>query len=150
MRIRRYCHVGTGNYNSSTARLYEDVGILTASPAVGEDLTDLFNFLTGYSRQAAYRQLVVAPLALRSKMIELIEKEGSYGADGRIVWKLNNLVDRKVIDALVHSLAGGHANRSDHPGHVLPSPRRRRPFRKHPCPLAGRALPGALPDFLFR
>ena len=99
-RIRRYCHVGTGNYNSSTARLYEDVGILTASPAVGEDLTDLFNFLTGYSRQAAYRQLIVAPFALRSKMIELIEKEGSYGADGRIVWKLNNLVDRKVIDAL--------------------------------------------------
>ena len=99
-RIRRYCHVGTGNYNSSTARLYEDVGILTASPAVGEDLTDLFNFLTGYSRQAAYRQLIVAPLALRSKMIELIEKEGSYGADGHIVWKLNNLVDRRVIDAL--------------------------------------------------
>jgi polyphosphate kinase len=99
-RIRRYCHVGTGNYNSSTARLYEDVGILTASSAVGEDLTDLFNFLTGYSRQATYRQLIVAPLALRSKMIELIEKEGSYGANGRIVWKLNNLVDKKIIDAL--------------------------------------------------
>jgi polyphosphate kinase len=106
-RIRRYCHVGTGNYNSSTARLYEDVGILTASPAVGEDLTDLFNFLTGYSRQAAYRQLIVAPLALRSKMIELIEKEGSYGADGRIVWKLNNLVDRKVIDALYAASEAG-------------------------------------------
>ncbi len=106
-RIRRYCHVGTGNYNSSTARLYEDVGILTASPAVGEDLTDLFNFLTGYSRQAAYRQLVVAPMALRSKMIELIEKESSYGADGRIVWKLNNLVDRKVIDALYAASQAG-------------------------------------------
>jgi polyphosphate kinase len=99
-RIRRYCHVGTGNYNSSTARLYEDVGILTASPAVGEDLTDLFNFLTGYSRQASYRQLIVAPFSLRSKMIELIENEGSHGADGHIVWKLNNLVDRRVIDAL--------------------------------------------------
>src|ERR1017187_5049051 len=98
--IRRYCHIGTGNYNSSTARLYEDVGILTASPAVGEDLTDLFNFLTGYSRQAAYRQLIVAPFALRSTMIELIEKEGSYVPDGHIVWKLNNLVDRRVIDAL--------------------------------------------------
>ncbi len=106
-RIRRYCHVGTGNYNSSTARLYEDVGILTASPAVGEDLTDLFNFLTGYSRQAAYRQLIVAPLALRSRMIELIEKEGSHGADGRIVWKLNNLVDRKVIDALYAASKAG-------------------------------------------
>jgi polyphosphate kinase len=105
--IHRYCHVGTGNYNSSTARLYEDVGILTASPTVGEDLTDLFNFLTGYSRQATYRQLIVAPFALRSKMIELIEKEGSYGADGRIVWKLNNLVDRKVIDALYAASQAG-------------------------------------------
>ena len=98
--IRRYCHIGTGNYNSSTARLYEDIGLLTASPALGEDLGDLFNFLTGYSRQSAYRQLIVAPHALRSRIIELIETESSYGTAGRIVWKLNNLVDRKVIDAL--------------------------------------------------
>ena len=105
--IHRYCHIGTGNYNSSTARLYEDVGILTASPALGEDLTDLFNFLTGYSRQAAYRQLIVAPLALRSKIVELIERESSYGTNGRIVWKLNNLVDRKVIDALYSASQSG-------------------------------------------
>jgi polyphosphate kinase len=105
--IRRYCHLGTGNYNSSTARLYEDVGILTASPALGEDLTDLFNFLTGYSRQAAYRQLIVAPLALRSKIVELIERESSYGAGGRIVWKVNNLIDRKVIDALYSASQSG-------------------------------------------
>jgi polyphosphate kinase len=106
-RIRRYCHVGTGNYNSSTARLYEDIGILTASPAIGEDLTDLFNFLTGYSRQAAYRQLIVAPFGLRSKMIELIENESSCGPQGRIVWKLNNLVDRKIIDALYAASQSG-------------------------------------------
>ena len=105
--IHRYCHIGTGNYNSSTARLYEDIGILTASPALGEDLTDLFNFLTGYSRQAAYRQLIVAPVALRSKIIELIERESSYGRSGRIVWKLNNLVDRKVIDALYSASQSG-------------------------------------------
>ncbi len=105
--LRRYCHIGTGNYNSSTARLYEDIGILTSSPALGEDLTDLFNFLTGYSRQATYRQLVVAPLALRSRIIELIERESSYGADGRIVWKVNNLVDRKVIDALYAASQSG-------------------------------------------
>jgi polyphosphate kinase len=105
--IRRYCHIGTGNYNSSTARLYEDIGILTASPALGEDLTDLFNFLTGYSRQSAYRHLVVAPLALRSKMIELIERESAYGPEGRIVWKLNNVVDRKVIDALYAASQSG-------------------------------------------
>ena len=105
--IRRYCHIGTGNYNSSTARLYEDIGLLTASPALGEDLGDLFNFLTGYSRQSAYRQLIVAPNALRSRIIELIETESSYGTAGRIVWKLNNLVDRKVIDALYAASQSG-------------------------------------------
>lgn len=105
--IHRYCHVGTGNYNSSTARVYEDIGLLTASPVLGEDLTDLFNFLTGYSRQSAYRQLVVAPLALRSRMIELIEAEAEHGPSGRIVWKLNNLVDRKVIDALYAASRSG-------------------------------------------
>lgn len=105
--IRRYCHIGTGNYNSSTARLYEDIGLLTASPVLGEDLTDLFNFLTGYSRQSAYRQLIVAPLALRSRIIELIEHESSLGSRGRIVWKLNNLVDRKVIDALYAASRSG-------------------------------------------
>ncbi|HTW10401.1 MAG TPA: polyphosphate kinase 1, partial [Acidimicrobiales bacterium] len=105
--IRRYCHIGTGNYNSSTARVYEDIGILTASPALGEDLTDLFNFLTGYSRQDSYRQLVVAPLALRSKIIELIERECTYGGTGRIVWKVNNLVDRRVIDALYSASQSG-------------------------------------------
>lgn len=105
--IRRYCHIGTGNYNSSTARLYEDIGVLTASPVLGEDLTDLFNFLTGYSRQSAYRQLIVAPLALRSRIIELIENEAARGPEGRIVWKLNNLVDRKVIDALYAASRAG-------------------------------------------
>ena len=105
--IRRYCHIGTGNYNSSTARLYEDIGILTASPAIGEDLTDLFNSLTGYSRQSYYRQLIVAPQALRSRIIELIQQESEHGSAGRIVWKLNNLVDRKVIDALYAASQAG-------------------------------------------
>ena len=105
--IRRYCHIGTGNYNSSTARLYEDIGILTASPAIGEDLTDLFNSLTGYSRQSYYRQLIVAPQALRSRIIELIQQESEHGSAGRIVWKLNNLVDRKVIDALYSASQAG-------------------------------------------
>jgi polyphosphate kinase len=105
--IRRYCHIGTGNYNSSTARLYEDIGILTASPAIGEDLTDLFNSLTGYSRQSYYRQLIVAPQALRSRIIELIQQESEHGSAGKIVWKLNNLVDRKVIDALYSASQAG-------------------------------------------
>ncbi|HET9072518.1 MAG TPA: polyphosphate kinase 1 [Acidimicrobiales bacterium] len=105
--IRRYCHIGTGNYNSATARLYEDLGLFTADPDLGADLTDLFNYLTGYSRRVQYRQLLVAPLGLRTRMLELIEREARFGERGRIVWKLNNLVDREVIDALYAASAAG-------------------------------------------
>ncbi len=105
--IRRYCHIGTGNYNSATARLYEDLGILTADPELGADLTDLFNYLTGYSRQVEYRRLLVAPLGLRIRMRELIEREAGFGEAGRIVWKLNNLVDREIIDTLYAASAAG-------------------------------------------
>ncbi|GAG98529.1 unnamed protein product, partial [marine sediment metagenome] len=73
--IRRYCHVGTGNYNGKTARLYEDVGLLTASPEIGADLTDLFNSLTGYSRKDSYRNLLVAPRGIRTGIIERVERE---------------------------------------------------------------------------
>jgi polyphosphate kinase len=105
--IRRYCHIGTGNYNASTARMYEDIGILSASPELGADLTDLFNYLTGYSRWVEYRKLLVAPSTLRPRMLELIEREVTLGSKGRIVWKLNNLVDRGIIDALyAASMAG--------------------------------------------
>src|SRR6202008_476507 len=73
--IRRYCHVGTGNYNPKTATLYEDVGILTSDPAVGADLTELFNSLTGYARQTSYRSLLVAPYGIRRGIVERIEGE---------------------------------------------------------------------------
>ena len=105
--ITRYCHVGTGNYNASTARLYEDIGILTAAPEIGADLTDLFNYLTGYSRRVQYRRLLVAPTTLRPRMMELIAGEAERGAGGRIVWKLNNLVDPGIIDALYRASAAG-------------------------------------------
>jgi len=108
--IRRYCHIGTGNYNPKTARLYEDVGLLTAAPDIGADLTDLFNSLTGYSRKVAYRNLLVAPHSVRKGIIERIEREvaaAAGGADGRIRLKANALVDEQVIDALYRaSLAG--------------------------------------------
>ncbi|MHB1533971.1 MAG: polyphosphate kinase 1, partial [Acidimicrobiales bacterium] len=87
--IRRYCHIGTGNYNSTTGRLYEDLGLFTAAEELGADLTDLFNFLTGYSRRVEYRRLLVAPATLRPRMLELIEREAANGERGRIVWKLN-------------------------------------------------------------
>ena len=105
--IRRYCHVGTGNYNPKTARIYEDVGLLSADPELGADLTELFNHLTGYSRQSGYRKLLVAPVTLRPEIVRLIEAEADAGADGRIVMKLNNLVDATVIDALYRASQAG-------------------------------------------
>jgi polyphosphate kinase len=105
--IRRYCHIGTGNYNSTTARLYEDLGLLTADPDLGADLTDLFNFLTGYSRRTDYRRLLVAPLSLRSEMTKLIQREVARGPKGRIVWKLNNVVDPGIIDGLYEASQAG-------------------------------------------
>ncbi len=105
--IRRYCHIGTGNYNASTARLYEDIGILTCEPHIGADLTDLFNFLTGYSRRMEYRRLLVAPATLRPRMMELIGREADLGEAGRIVWKLNNVVDPGIVDALYRASQAG-------------------------------------------
>jgi polyphosphate kinase len=106
-RIRLYCHVGTGNYNPRTATIYEDVGLLTASPDIGADVVDLFNYLTGYSRQLAFRQLFVAPTSLRGQLIGLIRREAGRRSDGRIVLKMNSLVDAAVIDALYEASQAG-------------------------------------------
>ncbi len=108
--IRRYCHIGTGNYNPKTARMYEDVGLLTSDPALGADLTDLFNLLTGYSRQVSYRKILLAPTSLRARMVELIEAEAAVATDGghgRIVMKMNSLVDPAIIDALYAASQAG-------------------------------------------
>ncbi|HUE60882.1 MAG TPA: polyphosphate kinase 1 [Acidimicrobiales bacterium] len=105
--IRRYCHIGTGNYNATTARMYEDIGMLSADDELGIDLTDLFNFLTGYSRRFDYRRIVVAPATLRSRIIELIQREALLGPRGRIIWKLNNVVDKRVIDELYKASQAG-------------------------------------------
>ena len=108
--IRRYCHVGTGNYNGKTARLYEDLGLLTASPDIGADLTDLFNSLTGYSRKVSYRNLLVAPHSIRTGIIERVEREIAAHRErggGRIRLKMNSLVDEQVIDALYRASQAG-------------------------------------------
>jgi polyphosphate kinase len=102
----RYSHIGTGNYNDRTARLYEDIGILTADLELGADLGDLFNVLTGYSRQKSYRKLVVAPVELRPRIMELIRREAGFD-DGHIVMKMNSLVDSDVIDALYEASQAG-------------------------------------------
>ncbi len=104
--IRRYCHIGTGNYNESTARVYEDLGLFTADPDLGADLSDLFNFLTGYSRQRTYRKLVVSPDGIRRKLLDLIEQEASM-PDGVITMKMNSLVDAGMIDALYSASEAG-------------------------------------------
>ncbi|PSN16917.1 polyphosphate kinase 1 [filamentous cyanobacterium CCT1] len=108
--IRRYYHVGTGNYNPKTARLYTDLGLLSARDDVGADISDLFNYLTGYSRQQVYRQLLVAPLTLRQRLVELIEQEISLqakGKGGRIIAKMNSLVDPDLIALLYRASQAG-------------------------------------------
>jgi polyphosphate kinase len=110
--IKRYCHIGTGNYNPKTARLYEDVGILTAEPTIGADLTDLFNVLTGYARQDNYRSLMVAPYGVRRGIVSRIQEEIEHARAGRrsgIRIKVNSLVDEQVIDALYRASQAGVA-----------------------------------------
>jgi len=103
--IQHYLHVGTGNYNPNTARGYEDVSLLSADSDLGADVTELFNLLTGYSRQSRYRKLLIAPTNLRSSITQLIEREGVVG--GRIIIKVNNLVDQEIIEALYAASQGG-------------------------------------------
>jgi polyphosphate kinase len=108
--LRRYCHIGTGNYNPSTARLYEDFGLLTADPTVGEDATDLFNHLTGYSRQDSYRRLLVAPESLRAGLVGRIAHQAERklaGKPARIQFKCNAVIDEVIVDALYRASQAG-------------------------------------------
>jgi len=104
--IVRYCHVGTGNYNSTTATLYEDIGLMSADPDLGADVADLFNYLTGYSSKRRYRKLLVAPLTLRSAVVDLIRTEAAQ-PDPRIVMKINGLADPEMIDELYEAAQKG-------------------------------------------
>ncbi|MFI7600828.1 RNA degradosome polyphosphate kinase [Actinoplanes sp. NPDC049681] len=108
--IRRYCHIGTGNYHPKTARLYEDFGMLTADPEIGADVTDLFNVLTGYSRQTAFRRLLVAPHGVRRGLIERIDEQARIareGGEGLVQFKVNSLVDEETCDALYRASQDG-------------------------------------------
>ena len=104
--IRRYCHIGTGNYNPQTATVYEDIGLFSADPELTADVADLFNRLTGYSNAADYRKILVAPETLRPRLLELIREEAT-ASDGRIVMKMNSLVDPDVIEALYDASRAG-------------------------------------------
>ena len=108
--IRRYCHIGSGNYNSKTARIYEDVGLLTCDPDIGSDLTQLFNFLTGYGRDLRYETLLVSPHTTRPGIESLIHNEVDVARSGgraSITLKMNSLVDARTIDALYEASAAG-------------------------------------------
>jgi polyphosphate kinase len=104
--IRRYCHLGTGNYNPETARVYEDIGLFTAAPEIGADVGELFNHLTGFGASSAYRKLLVAPDGLRSGLLERIREEAA-APDGEIVIKVNSLQDPDMIDALYEAARAG-------------------------------------------
>jgi polyphosphate kinase len=99
--------VGTGNYNEQTARIYEDLGLLTCDPEIGADLTQLFNYLTGYGRQERFRKILVAPGPLRPTLASLIRREADAGTRGHIVLKMNSLVDSDMIDALYDASCSG-------------------------------------------
>jgi polyphosphate kinase len=108
--IRRYVHIGTGNYNTRTARIYTDLGLITCDEAISADITELFNTLTGYSRQRDYRRLVVAPVNMRERVLGMIRRETDHaraGHGGRIIAKMNALVDAQIIEALYEASQAG-------------------------------------------
>jgi polyphosphate kinase len=105
--LRRYVHLGTGNYNAGTARGYTDIGLLTARPELGADVSELFNYLTGYSHQEKYRKLLVAPVSMRERLMLLLEREIAQGEKGHIVFKMNALVDSDIIATLYRASQAG-------------------------------------------
>ncbi len=109
-RIRRYVHLSTGNYNATTAQVYEDIGMFTCDEQIGADVTDLFNYLTGYSNKREYRKLLVAPVNLRQRMEELIRREIQHAQNrkpARLIFKMNSLVDKQMIDLLYEASCAG-------------------------------------------
>jgi polyphosphate kinase len=108
--MRRYCHLGTGNYNPTTARIYTDLGLLSAHEGIGKDVADMFNMITGYAKAPALDHLAVAPYALRRRLMDLIARETSNAQDGRparIRAKMNSLVDSAVVRALYEASRAG-------------------------------------------
>ena len=108
--IRRYVHLGTGNYNDSTAKLYTDCGILTCHPQIGEDATAVFNMMSGYSEPLHWNQLVVAPIWLRKRFLRMIKRETDHakaGREAKIIAKVNSLCDRDIIAALYEASCAG-------------------------------------------
>jgi polyphosphate kinase len=108
--VRRYVHLATGNYNSVTSKVYEDIGVFTCDEAIGEDATNLFNYLTGYSAERHYRKLLVAPINLRQRLMDLIRREinaAQKGEEARLIFKVNSVADPEMIQALYEASQAG-------------------------------------------
>ncbi len=108
--LRRYVHLGTGNYNPITARIYTDLSLFTARPDIAADVSELFNLLTGYSRQRRYRKLLVAPVNMRERLMEMIAREAEWarrGKPARLILKTNTLSDIPIIRALYAAVQAG-------------------------------------------
>ena len=151
--LRRYVHIGTGNYNPKTARLYTDLGLLSCRPELGADVTDLFNVLTGLSRQREFRRLLVAPHSLRSRFLELVDREIGHAAAGRearIVLKVNAIVDEESIDALYRASQAGVRVDLISPGRLLAPARRIGRLGPDLGPIDRRRVPRALARLRLR
>ena len=142
--IRRYCHVGTGNYNPQTATLYEDLGLLSADPALGADLAELFNHLTGYSRSVRYRRLVVAPENLRPALRDHIRAQAALGARGPDRAQDERAGGLRADRRAVRGVAGRRRHRSHRARHLLPAAPGAGPLGEHPGPVHRGRVPGAL------
>ena len=145
--VRNYVHIGTGNYHSATARLYTDFGLFTTDEAIGADVAELFNFLTGFGRPTGYRKVLVAPSYLRNAILDEIER--TVAAHSPAVAVADPDQDQRARRPPVHrralrGLAGRRPGRPQRARHLLPAPRPRRALREHPRRLGRRALPRAL------
>ena len=150
--IRRYVHLGTGNYNDSTAKLYTDCGLLTCSEPIGEDATAVFNMLSGYSEPKNWNKLVVAPIWLRNRFLRLIGRETKNALEGkeaRIIAKMNSLCDKDIIAALYEASAAGVKIELIVRGNLLPESRDSGSERQYIRALNSGKLPGACQDLLL-
>ncbi len=151
--IRRYCHVATGNYNVRTAGIYSDIGLFTARPSFGEDLTELFNLLTGYTRPRRFQHLLVAPTGLRDALLARIRREADHARAGRAGAHRAQDEQPRGSGADRGALRGGPRRREHRPDrarHLLPAPRRARAVRQHPRHVDRRPLPRARADLPLR
>ena len=151
--LRRYVHVGTGNYHAVTARGYEDFGLFTIDESIASDVADLFNYMTGFGRPQRFRKLLVAPFTLRTRLVEAIgsvAQVAEAGKKARIRVKVNSLTDEKVIEALYDASRGGGRDRYRLPVDLLASPGGQGPEREHPRQERRRPLPRAQPRLRAR